>query len=198
MTTVKPATQLLLVAPSGDPIMAVSRHGLGSTLAYTSDVTDKWGSQWLAWNQFGRFWSQALRGIVRRESSEGLYLRQRQDDDRWTIDITRLDASGQPVTGVKLRAHIVDDTETVNHVTVEEIGLGRYQAVVPVGDAESFSLRLDDLDHDKTAVLHFLPRLDVEAVRRDIISAKIHRPASHLCYFLALIAMLAGLLFRRI
>jgi len=76
MANVKPATQLLLVTNSGDPIMAVSRYGLGSTMAYTSDVTDKWGSQWLTWNQFGRFWSQAVRSILRRDSTEGLYLRQ--------------------------------------------------------------------------------------------------------------------------
>jgi Ca-activated chloride channel homolog len=218
MATVKPATQLLLVAHSGDPVMAVSRHGLGSTLAYTSDVTAKWGSPWLAWNQFGRFWSQALRGILRRQSTEGLYLQQSQDDGRWTIDITRLDPSGRPVTGVRFEAQAVDEAEGIHDVTVEEVGLGRYRAIVPVGDSETLALRLDDPDHNKMAILHFnkpypaeyslagsiapslqeVSRLNVNAVRQDIISAKIRKPISHLCYLLALGAMLAGLLFRRI
>ncbi|MDI6451630.1 VWA domain-containing protein [Anaerobaca lacustris] len=218
MATAKPATQLLLVAHSGDPVMAVSRYGLGSTLAYTSDVTAKWGSQWLAWNQFGRFWSQALRGILRRESTDGLHLRQSRDDDRWTIDITRLDPSGEPVKGVEFKGQTVDETDTVNSVSVEEIGLGRYRAVVPVGDSETLSLRLDDPHDDKMAILHFnkpypaeydlagqiapalqgLSRLDGNAVREDIIPTKICKPVSHLCHLLALTAMLAGLLLRRI
>lgn len=218
MATAKPAAQLLLVAHSGDPVMAISRHGLGSTLAYTSDVTAKWGSQWLTWNQFGRFWSQALRGILRREATDGLLLRQSQDDARWTIDITRLDPSGNPVTSVAFRARTVDERETVDDIAVEEIGLGRYRAVVPIGDSKRLTLRLEDPDHDKTAILHFnkpypeeyrlahqvapglqrLARLDVNAVREDVVAMRICKPISHLCCLLSLAVMLAGLLLRRI
>jgi hypothetical protein len=198
--------------------MAVSRHGLGASLAYTSDVTDKWGSQWLTWNQFGRFWSQALRGIVRRESSDGLHFRQTRGETQWTIDITRLDPSGDPVTGVAFEAQTVDETEKVRPVTVEEVGLGRYRAIVPTTDCETLSLRLDDREHDKRAVLHFnkpypaeyrlasriapplqsLPRLNTAAIREDIAPVRIRKPIGHLCYLLALAAMLTGLLLRRV
>jgi len=218
MATAKPATQLLLVAHSGDPVMAASRYGLGSTLAYTSDVTAQWGSQWLAWNQFGRFWSQALRGILRRESTEGLHLQQRYDESRWTIDITRLDASGAPVTGVAFRAQTVDERETASDVAVEEIGLGRYRAVVPIGDSKRLSLRLEDPDHDRMATAHFnrpypaeyhlagrgapalerLARVSADGIREDVITTRICKPMSHLCCLLSLIAMLAGLFLRRI
>jgi len=218
MATVKPATQLLLVAHSGDPVMAVSRYGLGTTLAYTSDVTAKWGSQWLVWNQFERFWSQVLRGIVRRESSEGLYLQQSHDTDQWTVDITRLDPAGQPVSGVAFEAQTIDEAEAVNDVTVEETGLGRYRAIVALGDSKALSLRLEDTEHDKMAVLHFnkpypaeydlagdmapalqtTPRLDVDAIREGVISAEICKPISHLCHLLALVAMWSGLLCRRV
>ncbi len=218
MTNVKPATQLLLVAHSGDPVMAFARHGLGSSLAYTSDVTDKWGSQWLTWGQFGRFWSQALRGIIRRESTEGLHLQQTQDENQWQVDITRLDPSGNPISGVAFEAQTVDERERVAPVVVEEVGLGRYRAVVPLGEAQTLSLRLDDRDHDKRAVLHFnkpypaeynlasqvappladLPRLSAAAIREDIIPVKTRKPIHHLCYLLALGAMLAGLLMRRV
>ena len=218
MTTAKPATQLLLVAHSGDPILATSRYGLGSTLAYTSDVTAKWGSQWLAWNQFGRFWSQALRSILRRQSTEGLHLQQHHDDQRWTIDITRLDPAGEPMPGVIFKARTVDEHDVGGDVPVEEIGVGRYRVVVPLSDSKNLSLRLEDPDHDKAAVLHFnkpypaeydlanqvdpalqgLPRLDVDAVRKDTVSVQRCKPVSHLCYLLALVSMLAGLLLRRI
>jgi len=218
MANVKPATQLLLVAHSGDPVMAVSRHGLGSALAYTSDVTDKWGSQWLTWNQFGRFWSQALRSIVRRESTEGLHVEQTQDSSVWTIHITRQDESGRPVSGIEFDAQVVDDTETGNKVDVEEIGLGRYRAKVPIGEAETLSLRLSDRDFDKTAILHFnrpypaeyslasriapplqaIPGVNPNAVRQDITPVRTRRPVAHICYLLALLAMVTGLLFRRI
>lgn len=218
MANVKPATQLLLVAHSGDPVMAVSRHGLGTALAYTSDVTDKWGSQWLTWNQFGRFWSQALRSIVRRESTEGLYVEQTQDSRRWTINVTRQDEAGRPVSGIDFDAQTVDDTEAINQLAVDEVGLGRYSMKVPIGEASSLSLRLHDRDFDKTAVLHFnrpypaeyglarqmapalqgLADLESELIREGIPPLRTRRPIGHICYLLALVAMVTGLLFRRI
>jgi Ca-activated chloride channel family protein len=218
MANVKPATQLLLVAHSGDPVLAVSRHGLGSALAYTSDVTDKWGSQWLTWNQFGRFWSQALRSILRRESTEGLFVEQSQDSSTWTVHITRQDESGRPVSGIDFDAQTVDDSGTLTTLDVEEIGLGRYRAKIAVGDAQTLSLRLNDRDFDKTAVLHFnrpypaeyslagqialplqaIPGLNPEAIREAVTPVRTRRPIAHVCYLLALAAMVAGLLFRRI
>jgi hypothetical protein len=218
MTQVKPATQLLLVAHTGDPVMAVARYGLGMSLAYTSDVTDQWGAQWLQWDRFGRFWAQALRSLLRKETSDGLFIQETAATDRWTIRIQRQDAQGKPVSGIRFEAQTVGALETEQHLPVEEIGLGRYKVVVSVQDSETLTLRLHDPDHDKTATLHYnrpypeeykltaqtdptlesYPRLAPEAMRQDLLPARVRQPISHVCYLLALAAMLAGLAFRRI
>ena len=57
---------------TGDPLLAVSRFGLGMGMAYTSDLTEKWGGEWLAWDGCGKFWAQAFRGAVRKSDAEGL------------------------------------------------------------------------------------------------------------------------------
>jgi len=218
MTHVKPATQLLLITNAGDPLMAVSRYGLGSTLAYTSDLTDKWGSQWLAWNDFGRFWSQALRGILRRQSTDGLILQQTQTHNQWLIDIFRLDDAGQPVSGISFQAQIIDDAGIVNQVPVVEVGLGRYRLDIPIDNTEMMSLRLDDPQYNKSTTLHYnrpypaefnlagkmvpalqtIPELSSTTIKEGFIPASTRQPVSHICLLLALFALLTGLLFRRI
>jgi Mg-chelatase subunit ChlD len=218
MTRVKPATQLLLASHSGDPVLAVSRYGLGSTLAYTSDLTDKWGAQWLTWEPFGRFWAQALRGIVRRESAEGLTVQQTADSRRWTVDLLSQDAAGNPMSGAHFEAQTVDDSQTVAKVAVEEVGLGRYRLAVPIDQAESLSLRISDPNHDRTAILHYdrpypeeyrlssqmaaglkdIPPLDASRIREDLIPVKTRRPITALCCLLSLACLLAGLTLRRI
>lgn len=218
MTHCKPATQLLLVAHSGDPVLAVSRHGLGAALAYTADVTDKWGAQWLPWNQFGRFWSQALRSIIRRESSEGLHVEQSRDQDHWTLNITRFDRNGSPLAGIDFAAQLMDDQEAVQPIEVHEVGLGRYQIKVPLGKAPTLCLRLQDKDYDKVGVYHFskpcpaeyrlgakvppelkrLPDLDPTHIRQDLPTVKIRKPISYICYLLAIASMLGGLVLRRV
>ncbi|MCF7973469.1 MAG: VWA domain-containing protein [Phycisphaerae bacterium] len=218
MTQVKPATQLLLVAHTGDPVMAVARYGLGMSLAYTSDVTDQWGAQWLQWDRFGRFWAQALRSLLRKATSDGLFIQQTAAPDRWTIRIQRQDDQGRPLSGIRFEAQTVEALETEQHLPVEEIGLGQYQIVVPVQDTETLTLHLHDPEHDKTATLHYnrpypeeykltaqtdptlesCPRLAPDAIHQDLLPVKVRRPISHVCYLLALAAMLAGLAFRRI
>ena len=66
MTEAKPTAQVLLVTETGDPLLAVSRFGLGTGLAFTSDLSERWGGEWLAWDSCGKFWAQALRGIIRK------------------------------------------------------------------------------------------------------------------------------------
>ncbi len=56
MTEVKPTAQLLLAVETGDPLLAIGRYGLGSGMAYTSDLTERWGAEWLAWDGCGKFW----------------------------------------------------------------------------------------------------------------------------------------------
>jgi uncharacterized membrane protein len=58
-----------------DPILAVWRYGLGVTAAFTSDMTSRWGSEWLSWNQYQQFVNQLITrvGRVRREQFLRVY-----------------------------------------------------------------------------------------------------------------------------
>ncbi|HIF00190.1 MAG TPA: hypothetical protein EYQ63_25100, partial [Fuerstia sp.] len=52
-----------------DPILAVWRYGLGATAAFTSDLTEDWGKDWIRWNQFQQLVTQMMTRVsrVRRE-----------------------------------------------------------------------------------------------------------------------------------
>lgn len=58
-----------------DPILAVWRYGLGVTAAFTSDLTSRWGRDWLEWEQFQQLVNQMLTrvGRVRREQFLRVY-----------------------------------------------------------------------------------------------------------------------------
>lgn len=58
-----------------DPILAVWRYGLGVTAAFTSDLTSRWGQDWLEWDQFQQVVNQILTriGRVRREQFLRVY-----------------------------------------------------------------------------------------------------------------------------
>lgn len=154
MTEPKPTAQVLLAAETGDPLLAVSRFGLGTGMAYSSDLSETWGGEWLAWGDCGKFWAQVFRGVVRKEDVEGLRTSDRSEGGKWIVDVLRTDPGRQPVGGISWDASVLDDSGRNQSVTVEETGLGRYRVEIDSGESKTLSLRLHDRDGDKLKVLH--------------------------------------------
>jgi uncharacterized membrane protein len=218
MTQQKPTAQVLLVTETGDPLLAVSRFGLGNGLAYTSDLTDRWGGEWLAWGDFGKFWGQLFRAIARNNDGEGVVVSQQINDDRWELAVTRTDSSGEPQSKVEWELATLNDQGVTELYPVSETGLGRYFASIPIGKSESLSVRLRDPDSDKTKVLHYdrpypseyalsrsqnaslnvLPAIDAGSLRDDLLPISIRRPIAHWFYLAAIAFLLCGNLMRRV
>lgn len=218
MTEAKPTAQVLLVAETGDPLLAVSRFGLGTGMAYTSDLTEKWGGEWLAWSDCGKFWAQVFRGVVRKEDNDGMRTNSAVTEGKWSVEILRTDPDRRPVSGLAWEASALDENGKNHPVTIEETGLGRYRAALEPGDHRSLSLRLHDRDSDKLKVLHYtadypleyrlsrnpppilagLSEYRPEAVRENLEPVSHHRPVSHWFAFAALACVWSGILLRRL
>ncbi len=223
MTEAKPTAQLLLAVETGDPLLAVGRYGLGVGMAYTSDLTDKWGGEWLAWDDCGKFWAQALRGVLRKRSVEGLMVSSRKNHDGWHLDIIRTASDSLPVNQIQWNAILLDEDGQSQKIPVKETGLGRYAATVSntnvsLQSQKSLTLRLHDEGHDKTKVLHFhrpypaeyrlaqempaclaeLPPAKPHDIVSEIIPLRSRSPITSYLYFAALSSILGSILLRRL
>lgn len=217
MTEVKPTAQLLLAVETGDPLLAVGRYGLGTGMAYTSDLTERWGDQWLSWDGCGKFWAQALRAVLRKNSVEGLRVEQRRSADGWELDIHRRAGDGLPVNGIHWNAALLHEEGHTDGLEVKETGLGRYRVSFD-SDGSRLTLRLRDEDHDKTKVLHFhqpypaeyqlaqeppaavaaTPLADSQNIATDLTPLHGRRPITYYFYFAAILALLGSVLLRRV
>lgn len=77
LTTLKPRSEPVLLAPNLEddpasplnappaPILAKWKYGLGSTAAFTSDLTTRWGRDWLLWENFDSAISQLMTSLSR-------------------------------------------------------------------------------------------------------------------------------------
>lgn len=162
MTQAKPTAQLLLVTETGDPLLAISKYGLGSGLAFTSDLSEKWGGEWLAWGDCGKFWGQVFRGIVRKRDTSGMTIQSKVAGDQWVIDVRRTDEASNPVANAQWDIGLAAGEGSIEQQTVREVGLGRYQVQVPIESSQHMTLRLRELDADKMAVLHLDPPYPAE------------------------------------
>ena len=218
MTQQKPASQVLLVAETGDPLLAVSRFGLGNGLAFTSDMTERWGGEWLAWSDFGKFWGQIFRAIARNNDDEGIQVSQQVVNGQWQLDIKRTDSSGQPQSKVQWELSALDSQGKMQDIPVQESGLGKYRAAVPVGTKSNLTLRLRDPVSDKTKVLHYdkpypveyglsnqlpdevkrLSSLTVSDIHQGLTPQPTRLSVVHWFYFAAMVFLLIGNLIRRL
>jgi hypothetical protein len=218
MTEAKPTAQLLLAVETGDPLLAIGRYGLGTGLAYTSDLSEKWGGEWLAWDGCGKFWAQAIRGVLRHNSVDGMQVAARADAENWRFDIRRTSDDGLPVNGLHWDAVAIDEQGDEQPVDVRETGLGRYEASVPVESHQRLTVRLRDADNDKTSIQHFnrsypaeyrlsldvpaavaaLPRPDAHSLTANVVPTVTRRAVTHYAYMGALACQIASVLLRRI
>lgn len=218
MTEAKPTAQVLLAVQTGDPLLAVGRYGLGTGMAYTSDLTERWGAEWLAWDGGGKFWAQALRAVLRKNSVDGLRVETRPTNDGWDLDIQRRGDDGLPINGVRWDASILDDQGHTVPLTVQQTGLGRYHGKILSEDKPRLTVRLRDEDHDKTKVLSVqqsypaeyqlaqdlpplvaaLPQATAEYLTGDLPMLCGRYSIAHYFYAVAILSLFGSILLRRI
>ena len=72
-TTAKPTAQTLLaVGEERDPLLATWRAGLGTAVAWTSDVAPKWSAQWVTWERYAGFWSDVVKSTFPERRDSGI------------------------------------------------------------------------------------------------------------------------------
>ncbi len=187
-------------------------------MAYTSDLTERWGGEWLAWDECGQFWAQALRGVVRKTDTEGLQVNQTESSGDWNLRITRNSPNGTPISDINWEAAALDENGQLQELPVKQTGLGSYQMKLSLANHQRLTLRLRDRDHDKLKVLHYhrpypaeyrlsrelppvlsaLSSVTPETIREGILPQPRRMAIEHYAYFAALLFLVASIVVRRI
>jgi Ca-activated chloride channel homolog len=131
-TKLKPTADLLLATETGAPLFASWRFGLGQTAAFTSDVKSRWASEWLRWAGFGKFWTQAVRTLVRRIDRGQFQLNVQESEDRLRVNIDAVRPDGSFANELPLTVVSADPVGRTDSASATQIGPGRYVATLPL------------------------------------------------------------------
>ena len=124
----KPAAQVLLRAADDDPLLVSWRYGLGKSVAFMSDLSGRWGKEWVVWPEFGRFAAQMARWTMRRSGSEQLLPRFTFNGDDAQVMVDALDHDDRFINGLTLDATLVTPGKERIAVSMQQIAPGRYGA----------------------------------------------------------------------
>jgi hypothetical protein len=131
-TKLRDGAEVFLTSESGAPILSRWQYGLGRSAAFASDVKNRWATEWLQWEGYGKFWSQLTRDIMRRDSGEELRLSVRRDGSsaRVTLEAQTRDGSWQNALSPVVRAGQPGGASEV--LRLRQTAPGSYAATFPL------------------------------------------------------------------
>ena len=89
ITYPKPGAFVLFSTEEG-PLLAGWQYGLGKSVAFTSDLSDKWGRDWVMWDHYGKFVSQMVKWAQQKEGSRNYQvdIHRKWGEGTFNVDVT--------------------------------------------------------------------------------------------------------------
>ncbi|MBC8098175.1 MAG: VWA domain-containing protein, partial [Armatimonadetes bacterium] len=143
--TPKTAAQVILRAPNQfqDPILAAWQYGLGRSVAFMSDATGRWATNWVSWGEFSRFWGQTVRWTVNEASDSTLETQVVMEGTQARVIVDVRDADGGFANGLDLAASVVDPALGSRSVVLRQVAPGRYEAVFTPGSEGAYLISVN-------------------------------------------------------
>ncbi|NDJ85483.1 MAG: VWA domain-containing protein [Chloroflexi bacterium] len=142
-TTPKETATVIMTGPEEDPILVSWQYGLGRSVAFTSDATLRWGTNWVnGWGDYTRFWNQVVRWTITEgtDSNLDVWVEERGEDSVVVVDAR--DNSGNYLNALDLEAAIVlPGRETVSP-QFHQVAPGRYEASFKPTDEGAYFIRV--------------------------------------------------------
>lgn len=136
LTTIKPRAEGVLNAPEKkeaegeiDPVLAFWRYGLGTTAAFTSDLSPNWGSDWVNWDHYQAFVKQLMIKISRVSEQSQLKMWSHTTGNNATIMVE--DFHPQE-SFLNVAAKISGPHDREETVVLKQVSPRRYQVSVPL------------------------------------------------------------------
>ncbi len=145
-TDEKDTARLALVAPDGSPVLAQWQYGLGRSVAWTSDLASKWAVNWVQWEEFPRFVSQLVGWTLPRVSSDLVSGAATLVGTDVRIDLVATAEDGAAQSGLQVDARVIGPTGEPQQVTLNEVGPGQYQTLLPSPPTGTYLVQVTGTD----------------------------------------------------
>ncbi len=125
--------------PYSDPLLATWQYGLGRTVAFTSDATSRWATNWIDWDGYSRFWAQVVDYSITENARNNIETRVVMRDDRATVIIDARDEDGAFLNNLQMQTRIIAPDNSTQVLTVQQTAPGRYAATfTPTSEGSYF------------------------------------------------------------
>jgi Ca-activated chloride channel homolog len=142
-TKPKPTGETILISDLGEPILARWRYGAGTSVAWTSDVKNRWSVDWIRWNGYPKFWAQVVRSSMRRKVYDSYDLFAKVADGRALVTVDAIDTGDKFVNELDTSLEVIDPAtnKTTQTLAMDQTAAGRYTAEFKIQKYGSYLLK---------------------------------------------------------
>lgn len=142
-TKPKPTSETILISDLGEPLLARWRYGAGTSVAWTSDVKNRWSVEWIAWTGYPKFWAQVVRSSMRRKVYDSYDLSARVVDGRANVAVDAIDSGDKFVNDLDTELAVIDPAtnRVIERVAMPQTAAGRYAAEIAIQHYGSYLLK---------------------------------------------------------
>jgi uncharacterized membrane protein len=137
----KPTAEVpMLIGKEGDALLATWIYGLGRSTAWTSDAKPRWAKDWVAWDNYRKFWANAVRSVLRTIPKGPYQMQSEIFGGRGRVMIDALDENGKFVATLKFQGAVTGPDGKKQSLNFRQTGPGRYEAEFVPGEVGIYSV----------------------------------------------------------
>jgi uncharacterized membrane protein len=126
LTYPKQRSELLMKA-GDDPLLVSWRHGLGRVMAFTSDLSGRWGREWVSWPGLPQWAGQLARDTMRKIVQARMRAEFHAEGDAVRLVADFVSRDGRFMNHLKLRGNVTAPNRSTQHHTLQQSAPGRYE-----------------------------------------------------------------------
>jgi uncharacterized membrane protein len=137
VTYPKPGSELLIETAQG-PLLAAWQYGLGRSVAFTSDLSNRWGKDWIKWKHYGKFTSQMVKWAQRKETPKRFLaaIDSRGAKGNFLVDVTT--DQNRFVNHLELNTNVLLPSGNFQTFALAQIAPGRYAGTFPAEEIGAY------------------------------------------------------------
>src|SRR3954469_15204180 len=120
--------EVVLEAKDHQALLVQNHYGLGKSIAFLSDVKNRWAVDWLAWPGYGKLWAQVVRESIRHDTGEQLALRVAREGRAAVVTLSALTKDGEYRDDIAPNVRMITPDRVSAVSQLRQIGPGKYQA----------------------------------------------------------------------
>ena len=120
-----------------------TRYGAGTSGAWTSDVKNRWSTDWIRWGGYPKFWAQVIRSSMRRKVYDSYDLYAKVADGRAQVTVAAIDSGDKFVNELDTDLQVIDPAtnKVTETVPIAQTAAGRYTADFKIQKYGSYLLK---------------------------------------------------------